>query len=470
MPLSPPEGSPLHHPLFHSSIPYTPKILLHVLQWTGLLSLPFYYQRPLYNTLHRVVYRSIVHMFCAAALFSNFVAVLVFSIKDTNEFLSKCIESLSGTLMYFDVLVYNVYAKELVQMIQYMETFSTHEFIFFSFLSAIFFALIGRVLMTFTPLSQSEAETMTLVYNMKQPQNRLYMAMYIPYTDLTEDRFYKVAYGFQLVVLCWVLVLALTAATFSQTVLLNVNGHINPYLRGTGYRLSGCQPRSTLLNNFVHSLQVLLNVYAQHEVFSKHLIRTGRLYQHKSNEMKIFTDLWKYQYHTLGEVKLKRGIGAEVLDVMYMRQLIIFHQKMNIFYKKFYLVFGPVLDVKTVGNLLLLSLCVYQVTQLHSITDERFMKVTGDFLCTVAFYYYICYASERLASATSHNRASLYQSLWYRLPRPGRQCAALFLLRTQVPGYLRCLRGLVTIGHIHFLRDVRNSYSFVNFMRIKDTT
>ncbi|KAI5722205.1 hypothetical protein M8J76_005344 [Diaphorina citri] len=431
MPLSPPEGSPLHHPLFHSSIPYTPKILLHVLQWTGLLSLPFYYQRPLYNTLHRVVYRSIVHMFCAAALFR-------WENKDTNEFLSKCIESLSGTLMYFDVLVYNVYAKELVQMIQYMETFSTHErylaqekFIFFSFLSAIFFALIGRVLMTFTPLSQSEAETMTLVYNMKQPQNRLYMAMYIPYTDLTEDRFYKVAYGFQLVVLCWVLVLALTAATFSQT--------------------------------------VLLNVYAQHEVFSKHLIRTGRLYQHKSNEMKIFTDLWKYQYHTLGEVKLKRGIGAEVLDVMYMRQLIIFHQKMNIFYKKFYLVFGPVLDVKTVGNLLLLSLCVYQVTQLHSITDERFMKVTGDFLCTVAFYYYICYASERLASATSHNRASLYQSLWYRLPRPGRQCAALFLLRTQVPGYLRCLRGLVTIGHIHFLRDVRNSYSFVNFMRIKDT-
>ncbi|KAI5725520.1 hypothetical protein M8J77_016578 [Diaphorina citri] len=444
MPLSPPEGSPLHHPLFHSSIPYTPKILLHVLQWTGLLSLPFYYQRPLYNTLHRVVYRSIVHMFCAAALFSNFVAVLVFSIKDTNEFLSKCIESLSGTLMYFDVLVYNVYAKELVQMIQYMETFSTHEvrisqrylaqekFIFFSFLSAIFFALIGRVLMTFTPLSQSEAETMTLVYNMKQPQNRLYMAMYIPYTDLTEDRFYKVAYGFQLVVLCWVLVLALTAATFSQT--------------------------------------VLLNVYAQHEVFSKHLIRTGRLYQHKSNEMKIFTDLWKYQYHTLGEVKLKRGIGAEVLDVMYMRQLIIFHQKMNIFYKKFYLVFGPVLDVKTVGNLLLLSLCVYQVTQLHSITDERFMKVTGDFLCSAAFYYYICYVSERLASATSHNRTSLYQSLWYRLPRPGRQCAALFLLHTQVPGYLRCLRGLVTIGHIHFLRDVRNSYSFVNFMRIKDTS
>uniref|UniRef100_A0A8D8Z4W0 Uncharacterized protein n=1 Tax=Cacopsylla melanoneura TaxID=428564 RepID=A0A8D8Z4W0_9HEMI len=117
---------------------------------------------------------------------------------------------------------------------------------------------------------------------------------------------------------------------------------------------------------------------------------------------------------------------------------------------------------------LCLSLCLYQLTlSSASLSFMTLNKFIAEFLTVSGVCLYICHCSDSLDDCHAKLRRAITQSDWYRCSTRTKQDLCFLLRRLQRPNHLKFNRGFLILSREFFVKVVKLSYSFVNFMKLK---
>ncbi|KAL1457028.1 hypothetical protein WDU94_001705 [Cyamophila willieti] len=115
-----------------------------------------------------------------------------------------------------------------------------------------------------------------------------------------------------------------------------------------------------------------------------------------------------------------------------------------------------------------LSLCLYQLTlSSGTLSKITLYKYAFEFIGVTGDYFYLCYCSDTLDDCHAMLRRAITDSDWYRCSNKTKQDLCIFLRRLQRPNHLRFNQGFIVLSKEFFVKVVKVSYSFVNFLRLK---
>lgn len=121
-----------------------------------------------------------------------------------------------------------------------------------------------------------------------------------------------------------------------------------------------------------------------------------------------------------------------------------------------------------IANNILFSLCLYQmVVNPTKLSQYRLFKFIAEFIAVTIEHFLILNTSEQVDDCNVLMRQAITNSGWHKCTNRTRRDICMLLRRVQIPNYLKCTGGAIVASRIFFLKLVKLSYSFVNFMRLK---
>lgn len=121
-------------------------------------------------------------------------------------------------------------------------------------------------------------------------------------------------------------------------------------------------------------------------------------------------------------------------------------------------------------NNLMLAICMYQLlANPQSLSVTRLVKFILDIAAVLTEFYYLCYCSERLDECNARLRRAVVNCDWHRCSNDTRLALCMFLRKVQEKNHLHFFHGLVFFSNELFLKVIKVSYSFVNFMRLNSS-
>uniref|UniRef100_A0A8D8ZS75 Uncharacterized protein n=1 Tax=Cacopsylla melanoneura TaxID=428564 RepID=A0A8D8ZS75_9HEMI len=115
-----------------------------------------------------------------------------------------------------------------------------------------------------------------------------------------------------------------------------------------------------------------------------------------------------------------------------------------------------------------LCLCLYQITLMsNSLSFVVLVKVVFQIISVIAELYYICYCSEALDDCHAKLHRAIINSGWYRCSNRMKQDVCFLLRRLQRPNHLKFNQGFIILTKDFFVKVLKVSYNFVNFLRLK---
>lgn len=115
----------------------------------------------------------------------------------------------------------------------------------------------------------------------------------------------------------------------------------------------------------------------------------------------------------------------------------------------------------------MISLCLYQmVVSPVKLSALRYFKFVCELASVVMQYFVICDCSESINECHALMRRALLSSHWHAWTSETRRDAVMLVRRVQRPIFLKFYNGAFVLNRIFFLKVIRVSYSFVNFMRL----
>ncbi|KAL1464816.1 hypothetical protein WDU94_004429 [Cyamophila willieti] len=117
---------------------------------------------------------------------------------------------------------------------------------------------------------------------------------------------------------------------------------------------------------------------------------------------------------------------------------------------------------------LALCLCLYQLTLSSNTLSYIILgKYVIELIAVGGDYYYHCYCSDILDDCHVMLCRAIINSSWYQCSNKNKQDLVFFLRRLQRPNHLKFTRGFIVHSKTFFVKIVKISYNFVNFLRLK---
>lgn len=114
---------------------------------------------------------------------------------------------------------------------------------------------------------------------------------------------------------------------------------------------------------------------------------------------------------------------------------------------------------------MMISLCLYQMVNSTSLSALRLIKFTIEYGGVLFCYFILCHSSDSLDNCHGLLRRAVNTRHWETCNPRTRRDIGLFLRAVQKSNHLQFYGAFVTLRRFLFLRVLKVSYSFVNFMQ-----
>ncbi|KAI5710469.1 hypothetical protein M8J75_008863 [Diaphorina citri] len=414
----------------------------------GILSLPGYHRNPVYNLLHRHLYRRFVLTMTFLFVSGMVMNPFIYSRHDESEFLLRLLESTGALMIYTAVLVFNLHVHRVQHLTTLVESFTLHDqkvrvrcgrlenIFYYGIRSAFFITMLAQILtISGEGFSHVDHSGYTSVPYRPLPL----INVWIPLLDLSQPLCFYIAYVS--------LLYCMVVFYFMVSNLLTMYPIYLIYQHG----------QYSVLNKYLS--------YIGHRGTRRYIVDSGRLKYRRIQ--RCYVDLWRNQYKVV-DTEGQSKEWQDRLDYSNVRQAIQFHQKLISFQHEFNRSMGVICSPIVISWFLSTIISIYELTRLQSHHDlDKLIRVSSEFLMTMTCYFYACFASETLAQCEAKLRLTMYTSDWVHLLPRTRRAVQLFLSRTQRDGYLNYFSGSVVMCYRQYGHVLKMTYSFVNFMNLK---
>ncbi|KAI5752863.1 hypothetical protein M8J77_021237 [Diaphorina citri] len=283
-----------------------------------------------------------------------------------------------------------------------------------------------------------DLEIQRLVYRTKHPERRQQYNIRIPFIDETESWAYEIIYLFE---------------TYLNVMFI------------------------CLYSVYVTLFPVIITHFcAQYEILCKYLVMLGEEHRDSDGNVIFYSNIERNEFSIKMYKSLKQNrtalkkelVKQEDYEINYLRQIINFHQKLLGFQDELINLVSPLALGILIANNILFSLCLYQmVVNPTKLSQYRLFKFIAEFIAVTIEHFLILNTSEQVDDCNVLMRQAITNSGWHKCTNRTRRDICMLLRRVQIPNYLKCTGGAIVASRIFFLKLVKLSYSFVNFMRLK---
>ncbi|KAL1461113.1 hypothetical protein WDU94_013044 [Cyamophila willieti] len=293
------------------------------------------------------------------------------------------------------------------------------------------------VLEALLPMSDENIEIQINVYEAKYPKRRLPLHLRIPFIVETESWAYETIFIVETYLLFLIASMLLIAVTTIPILLFYIQGqyeNLSKYIEMVG------QEHQDLTGNPIEYTNIETNTFRQVERTMKNS---------KSTKLRL-------------KHIVKRSLQSKKhYEKMYIKQIVKYHQKLNIVYNKLCSMIAPLGFLVVSCGSSIMSLCLYEII----VFGPSFRFIAQ--LSTISTGLFLLFEMSEI----SHNYNQLLgnaviNSNWTMCSPSARRDLWMVLRCVQRPNYLK-FHGAIEPNRSFFLKIIKISYNFVNCMRLR---
>ncbi|KAI5695437.1 hypothetical protein M8J77_015338 [Diaphorina citri] len=392
-----------------------------------------------------------VHVVCWVSSVNHFMATVTRSVRYMPEFFQRLLEDLTINLFLGTSLICCYHNEHVQFIIKFMENyFSVADeqvikacnrstkilLIVFTTFGTVVFTL--PVFETFLPISEQEKDLIACIYKRSHPERRFAVNLWVPFIDDSESWYYECIFMFEIYQIYLLLMVAVPATTIIPMFITYTEGQY------------------VILSDFVEKI--------------------GQTHTDKIGRRIFYTSLRKGEWVYVSSLVSKRNKKQQLKRLLesyekeYCRQVIKFHHMLLKFQYELHILYTRFMSGAHTLNNLMLAICMYQLlANPQSLSVTRLVKFILDIAAVLTEFYYLCYCSERLDECNARLRRAVVNCDWHRCSNDTRLALCMFLRKVQEKNHLHFFHGLVFFSNELFLKVIKVSYSFVNFMRLNSS-
>ncbi|KAI5715963.1 hypothetical protein M8J77_025289 [Diaphorina citri] len=428
-----------------------------ILQYSGLLSLPDYYEYKWMNILHKHLYSAAIYASVAlVSLPLVLESAIFYAIHDTTELLRRLFEAF-GCFIFLTVsfvasfkvniiltLYHDVREKILTKANpkiyeKYEKQANFYQRVTLTLCVSLFVSFIVE---TWSPMTTRNCEVYKNVYHLKPPYRKLPLTIRTPFLD---------SYPWPVYIFLYVSEMHLCFLCFASF-----------------YFVSGLQTT------------IALPLTGQYEMLCEFIRLIGREHRDVNGERVFYTDiangnfLYRTETELFGKHRLQRMTQSnrrekyKIYEKYFVRGIIIRHQKLISCKQRYQDLMSSLFD-----NLMLVpvfAMVVIAFYQMFFLRDQLFtvegVKILIEFLIMVVVESQFVEVSEKMDDCHQAIVTTISESNWYLCAPEVRRDLCLVIRRCQRPNHLTFLSGLLVMNHSLIVYWLRFSFSFINFMKV----
>ncbi|KAI5724877.1 hypothetical protein M8J77_008239 [Diaphorina citri] len=464
------------------------RFLATVLEKGGYVN--FYHHKQKWKNSLQELYCHINYTLMAFFIVGRLLNTFTRAIHDWPEFLQNAVQAVHVILLFGSLYHYRRNHRQLDELITFIETsFSKADpdvlkacekkvkYTFLVWLGLMIFYLVTAVLESHTPLSEHDKEMRRSIYHVKHPERILPAVIWIPGIDETESYNYEVILFIESYMSFSNVMMVIPTYSLAPTIITHLAGQftiLSQFVRKIGQRGEDDIPDVNVVAN-QNIVQVNMDAHVNKD---DHLKKDAPgkkdstiaivVRELPENEGLVMPLQSTSQEGLPANVPSEsRELQWEAYERWYIRQVILFHQKLLGFQEKMLSLIRNVLLIIVTCISITFSLSMFEIFVCHNLLIKvTVIKLAMMFISLLVHLYFVCYCSEQLNDSNLMLRDSLYNSLWYNCCPRARRDILMLLRRAQRPSYIVLYRGIIVISNIYISNFMKTAYSVVNFLKL----